>query len=407
MAKSFKMLWLAAGFAAFGFGDASAQSPLRPGEELRPLYATGDDVAAGRELAAATCVKCHGPQGQSADTSTPNLAGQRPAFLYRALKAYQSGDPNAGAGPHSLNIMKFLSDDALSKVAAYYASLEPAAAPSGSPPAYVDPYALGKSAAAPCAKCHGENGVSHKPGVPSLVGLHPKYLLVTMQGYKSGDRPLDDKNKDMKTALEALTDDDLGRVALYYALQTDGLTHAQTPAETSAPPTKEALAVCVKCHGENGVSTTSVTPSLAGQDYAYLLASIHAYKDGTRDDDSMSPRAKKLDDAAMKTFSAYYAALEPKPTGVSKPLSPVEWADKCDRCHGAAGNSTRPDVPALAGQRIDYLAAVLTGYRSGDRKSPEMSAMTSILTDDDIKGLAAHYAFQKPRAVVYVTVPAK
>ena len=33
--------------------------------------------------------------------------------------------------------------------------------------------------------------------------------------------------------------------------------------------------------------------------------------------------------------------------------------------------------------------------------------MTSIQTDDDIKGLAAHYAFQKPRAVVYVTVPAK
>lgn len=406
MAKSLKMLWLLTAVAAFG-GGASAQTTLRPGEELRPLYATGDDVAAGRELAAATCVKCHGPLGQSADKSTPSLAGQRPAFLYRVLKAYQSGDPNAGAGPHNLDLMKFLSDDALSKVAAYYASLEPISAASGAAPAYVDPVALGKAAAVPCAKCHGETGISHKAGVPSLVGLHPKYLLGTMQGYKSGDRPVDDKNKDMKTALDALSDDDLGHIALYYALQTEGLTHAQTPAETAAAPTKDALAVCVKCHGENGVSTTPITPSLAGQDYAYLLSSIHAYKDGTRDDDSMSPRAKKLDDAAMKTFAAYYASLTPQPTGVAKPLSPAEWAEKCDRCHGPGGNSTRPDVPALAGQRLDYLAAVLTGYRGGDRKSPEMTAMTSILTDDDIKGLAAHYAYQKPRAVVYVTVPAK
>ncbi len=36
-----------------------------------------------------------------------------------------------------------------------------------------------------------------------------------------------------------------------------------------------------------------------------------------------------------------------------------------------------------------------------------MTAMSSILSDDDIKGLAAHYTYQKPRAVVYVTVPAK
>ena len=39
--------------------------------------------------------------------------------------------------------------------------------------------------------------------------------------------------------------------------------------------------------------------------------------------------------------------------------------------------------------------------------SPEMAAMSGVLTDDDIKGIAAHYAFQKARAVVFVTVPGK
>ena len=31
--------------------------------------------------------------------------------------------------------------------------------------------------------------------------------------------------------------------------------------------------------------------------------------------------------------------------------------------------------------------------------------MSSILTDDDIKGIAAHYAYQKGRPVVFITVP--
>lgn len=88
-------------------------------------------------------------------------------------------------------------------------------------PKYVDPVAAGKTAAEPCTKCHGENGVSHKVGVPSLIGLHPKYLVEMMQSFKSGDRRIDGKNEDMKKALEPLSDEDIGRIALYYALQSE------------------------------------------------------------------------------------------------------------------------------------------------------------------------------------------
>ena len=111
-----------------------------------------------------------------------------------------------------------------------------------------------------------------------------------------------------------------------------------------------------------------------------MVNALRAYKDGTRDDDTMTPRAKKLDDVAMTTLSAYYAGLDPKPVNIPRPLSPDEWAEKCDRCHGLNGNSTRPDVPALAAQRLDYLEAALSAYRSGARKSSEMTAMSSILT---------------------------
>ncbi len=389
---------------ALGATGALCQSALTSGDELRPLYATSSDVAEGKQLADLSCSNCHGADGVSATKGVPNLAGQRPSYLYLKLKADQR---SGGDEPHSVKLMKFLSDDALANVAAYYATLDPAPPPDSPALKYDDPAAAGKIAAEPCAKCHGENGVSHKPGVPSLIGLHPKYLVETMQAYKSGDRPIGSKNEDMKKALDALSDQDLQHVALYYALQSENLTRAQTPNDVGAPPTKESLAACAKCHGEAGISTTAITPSLAGQDAAYALDALRAYKDGTRDDDAMSPKAKKLDDTEMKNFAAYFAGLDPKPVNIPKPLSPDEWAEKCDRCHGVNGNSTRPEVPALAAQRQDYLELALRKYQSGARKSPEMAAMSSILTEDDVSGIAAHYAHQKPRAAVFVPVPSK
>ena len=244
--------------------------------------------------------------------------------------------------------------------------------------------------------------------MPNLIGLNTKYLVETMKAYQGGeDRKLDEKNEKMKTALTGLSEKDLGRIALYYAVQSDHLTRAQTPNEGNATVSKDTLGLCVKCHGEDGVGTSPATPSLAGQDAAYMIKAIKAYKDDSRDDDVMSPRAKKLNDDDMANLVAYYSSLTPKPTGTAKPLTPDEWADKCDRCHGASGNSTRPNVPALASQRLDYLAKVLRDYQTGKRQSREMSAMSTILTDDDINGIAAHYAYQKARSVVYVTVPAK
>jgi len=394
---------ISAGVALWS-ADSEAQSATA--DELRPLYANSDDIRDGKELTDSTCAKCHGADGVSAAEGVPNLAGQRPSYVFRELKAYQRGDRTDGGGAHT-KLTKFLSDPALANLSAYYASLDPASPPDMPAPKYVDPVAAGKTAAEPCTKCHGENGVSHKEGVPSLIGLHPKYLVETMQSFKSGDRRIDGKNEDMKKALEPLSDEDIGRIALYYALQSENLTRAQTPNGGGAPVSKEALAPCVKCHGEDGIGDSPITPSLAGQDLTYMLNALRAYKDGTRDDDIMTPRAKRLDDVAMNALSAYYAGLDPKPANIPRPLSPDEWAEKCDRCHGLNGNSTRPDAPALAAQRLDYLEAALSAYQSGARKSPEMAAMSSILTPDDIKGLAAHYARQKGRPVVFIMVPGK
>ena len=106
-------------------------------------------------------------------------------------------------------------------------------------------------------------------------------------------------------------------------------------------------------------------------------------------------------------MAAWYAAQQPQPPKIRKPLTSAEWAQRCDRCHGTGGNSTDPRMPALAGQRVDYLQKVLHAYRTGTRKSPQMAAMSDVLSEADVENLATWYSRQKPRAVVYVPLQGK
>ena len=377
---------------------AIAQTAMKPGDELRPLFAMPDDIAEGKELAQASCAACHGPVGISATAGVPNLAGQRPAYLYLELKAYQSGGRTSA---QMIDRVKFLSDDALVKVAAYYASLDPAEPAEKGAPTIVDPVQAGKNAAAACAGCHGEAGVTGAAGIPNLIGEDPQYLVGAMKDYRSGKR----KNDTMKAMVATLAEADMNHIALFYALQKP--ERAQTPAEGDAEAGKAAAVGCAGCHGDQGVSGNPATPSLAGQDATYLAGALAGYKSGTRSNETMAGLAASLDEAAMKNVAAYYAALEPQRVNVSKPLSPDEWAQKCDRCHGPNGNSTQPNIPALAAQRMDYLEAVLHDYQTRARRNSEMAAMADVLSADDIKGMAAHYSHERERAVLFVTVPAK
>ena len=372
-----------------------------PTDDMRAVLATPQEVAEGKRLAQDACARCHGANGVSGTAGIPHIAGQRAGYLHLQMRAYKQGgrpqSPMTGA-------VRFLSDDGLVKVAAYYASLDPPPRPAVARPAPArpDPVQAGKSAAEACASCHGEAGVTSMAGSPSLVGLDPRYFAAAMASYKTGAR----KHDMMKGFVAGLTDADVQNLALFYALQKPA--KAETRAQGDAAAGKVAAAArCSSCHGETGVSSNPATPSIAGQDAEYLVAATRAYRDGTRKDEAMKAPAAALDDKALANVAAYYASQAPQAPAVRKPLSVGEWTARCDRCHGVNGNSTDPMVPALASQRPDWLDQVLAAYRSGARKSIAMSAMSSSLSEADIKDLAAHYSRQSARPVTYVVIPAK
>src|SRR5450759_2583553 len=131
MKRSARTLLLVAGMLVWGMtsvgytsSEAAQPATIKPGagDDLRAAYATALEVAEGKRVAEASCTRCHGITGISTAKGVPHLAGQRPAYLHLELRAYLSG----ARGDHAMdNAVKFLSDDALFKVAAYYASLDP------------------------------------------------------------------------------------------------------------------------------------------------------------------------------------------------------------------------------------------------------------------------------------------
>ena len=368
---------------------ATSCGPSTPRPRISPI---------GKEFADSACAGCHGANGISTTTGIPNLAGQRPVYLYVELKTYQSGGRKNAAMNTSV---RFISDDALVKVAAYYASLDPAQPAPGAAPTYLDPVQAGKTAAAACAGCHGEAGVSKTPGIPSLAGLAPQYLTTAMKAYRSGQR----KNDTMKSMLAAVGDADINHLALFYALQKP--IRAQTPPPGDPQAGKASTAGCAGCHGDQGVSSNPATPSLAGQDAQYLVAALREYKNGGRADETMKALAASLDDNTLKNIAAYYAAQEPQAPNIRPPLTAQQWAQRCDRCHGLNGNSADPRIPELAAQRVEYLETALRDYQTHARTYPEMVAMSDVLSEDDVKNLATYYSHQKARAFVFMAVPEK
>ncbi len=88
-----------------------------------PLYAAGD-IEAGKAKSA-TCVACHGVDGQSKmpvipGMVVPNIGGQYADYLVKSLKDYRSGERvNASMA----GMIAGLTDQDIEDLAAYYASL--------------------------------------------------------------------------------------------------------------------------------------------------------------------------------------------------------------------------------------------------------------------------------------------
>ncbi len=151
-------------------------------------------------------------------------------------------------------------------------------------------------------------------------------------------------------------------------------------------------AQCVGCHGIPGYQSSFPevyrVPMVAGQNAAYLVAALNAYKKGERKHPTMRGIGIPMSDQHMADLAAFYETLGAslvKPVSDSTPPAPpaavAELLTKgaCASCHGA--NFNKPLVPAypkLAGQHADYLFASLRAY--GIEGNPHVGRANAVMS---------------------------
>lgn len=369
---------------AIGFILAGAAGTGWSQEATQP---TGD-IDAGKKVAE-ICEACHGLDGMSKAPGIPHLSGQHAPYLLIGLEVYTKGERNART---MHNTAEMLSEEDKTNVGAYYASLKPFSEiphdTSAPLPVDTDPFAAVRKATEECAGCHGEDGNSDIPGMPSLAGQHVTYMINALKSYQEGLR----KNDEMQMFVESLKSSDIEDIAYYYAVIVP--KRAEPAAEGDAFAGQAVTAPCAGCHADDGNNVDPKTPRLAGLDAEYLVAAVEGYRSGDRDHDVMREAVSTLREKDIRDLAAYYASKEPKALPIRKPLTIGEWAARCDRCHGPAGRSKDSRFPIIAGQDETYLKKVLKLYHGGERPSSAMQAMSFLMAESDIEKLAAYYARQ-------------
>jgi len=165
----------------------------------------------------ATCVACHGVDGNSANPEWPSLAGQHSSYVVKQLKHFKAGDRQ---NPLMMPMAAPLSDEDMADLAAYFGAQAPR------PTGETEPSklklgervyragALDRGVPA-CAGCHGPVGAGNPgAGYPAIGGQHATYVALQLRAYKGGARATD-PNEMMRAVTSKLKDDEIDAVASY------------------------------------------------------------------------------------------------------------------------------------------------------------------------------------------------
>lgn len=151
------------------------------------LMAQEGDAERGKTLSA-TCVACHGVDGNSVNPIWPTLAGQHPQYIARQLKLYKSGDrDNAVMMPMAMG----LSEQDMADLGAYFGEQE--AKLLAADPAQIE---LGEAIyqgglkdrdIPACMACHGPTGQGNPlSGYPVVANQHAPYTVEQLKLFKQG-----------------------------------------------------------------------------------------------------------------------------------------------------------------------------------------------------------------------------
>jgi len=169
-------------------------------------------------------------------------------------------------------------------------------------------------AAAVCADCHGEAGVSSDPGVPTIAGVGAFFLENQFAIYAEEARPCaaeafaDHAAENHCTAVQGLSEEQAMALAEYYGDQE--FVPFEQDYDQALAEQGEALHEedCSRCHTAGGAEVFDDAGVLAGQPIPYMIHQFEVYKAGERWQPESMAEVMELSEEQMKALAHYYAA---------------------------------------------------------------------------------------------------
>lgn len=172
-----------------------------------------------------------------------------------------------------------------------------------------------------CAACHGKDGVSADPDVPTIAGLSPGYFEYNLSAYQKKERPCPEvkfgsgpnkgKKTDMCEVAKGLNDSNIAQIGKHFASKM--FVKANQPSDAALAKKGKAIhdKNCEKCHANSGTEAKDDAGVLAGQWTNYLRMTFQEYKAGKRHmEQKMKPRIQELDEAGIDALLNYYASVK-------------------------------------------------------------------------------------------------
>ena len=159
----------------------------------------------------ATCIACHGSDGNSMVDLWPSLAGQNFKYLKDQLVLIQSGKR---AIPEMMGMLENFDESDLEDIAAYYSNqsnqigqVSKELVEQGLKLYYAGNFEKGIPA---CTACHSPRGRGNSlAGYPLLSGQKPGYLEKTLKEYRLGERHYSEQSAIMVSIAYKLDDKEI------------------------------------------------------------------------------------------------------------------------------------------------------------------------------------------------------
>ena len=174
------------------------------------------DINNGKDKSA-TCVACHGKEGNSQVGLWPSIAGQNKNYLMKQLKLIKKGER---AILEMNGLLDGFSDADLEDISAYYAGNATKVGQASAD--MVDKgfklyYAGSLTKGIPaCTACHSPRGLGNDPAAyPLLSGQQPAYIIKTLNDYRAGTRKETEASRIMVSIAYKLDDSEIKALASF------------------------------------------------------------------------------------------------------------------------------------------------------------------------------------------------